>query len=199
MALRELDYQGSVLTRLDDYLAELSVQKRKADKILAANGEETDPDLMRTVPDFPLMTWEAMRAAGKLPESRYGIPYSSRQDGIERAVPNIVFKVPTGGGKTFLAVASLSKIFGRYLGRNKGFVLWIVPNEAIYAQTKRQLIDRQHRGRDQEGQRLFWPGSARVFESGRWPRSARYVGGENRLGRGRLFYDERQFRGRLLG
>jgi len=144
MALRNLDYQSRVLTRLDEYLAELSAQKQKADKILAANAEETDPDLIRPVPDFPLKTWDALKAAGKVPESRLGVPYSSRVDGVGRSVPNIVFKVPTGGGKTFLAVASLSKIFGRYLGRHKGFVLWIVPNEAIYAQTKRQLIDRQH-------------------------------------------------------
>jgi type III restriction enzyme len=144
MALRDLDYQSRVLTRLEDYLAELSVQKKKADKILAANAEETDPDLIRPVPDFPLKTWDTLKVAGNVPESRQAIPYSSRLDGIGRAIPNVVFKVPTGGGKTFLAVASLSKIFGRYLGRHKGFVLWIVPNEAIYAQTKRQLIDRQH-------------------------------------------------------
>src|SRR6266478_6245463 len=35
-------------------------------------------------------------------------------------------------------------VFGRYLGRNTGFVLWIVPNEAIYSQTLRHLSDRQH-------------------------------------------------------
>ena len=84
------------------------------------------------MPDFPLKAWDALRATGKLPENRSGIPYSPRHDGIGRPVPNIVFKVPTGGGKTFLALSSLSKIFGRYLGRNKGFVLCIVPNEAIY-------------------------------------------------------------------
>ncbi|MDP2784113.1 MAG: DEAD/DEAH box helicase family protein [Sulfurimicrobium sp.] len=144
MPLRDLDYQSHVLSRLDDYLSELSAHKRKADKIAAANAEETDPDLIRPVPDFPLKTWEAMQATGKLPASRSGIPYSSRDDGIGRAVPNIVFKVPTGGGKTYLAVVALSRIFGRYLGRHKGFVLWIVPNEAIYAQTRRQLADRQH-------------------------------------------------------
>lgn len=142
MALRDLDYQGRVLERLDDYLAELALQKKKADGIDRLAVEQ--PDLGLEVPDFALKTWEAMRTAGELPESRQGIPYSPRLDGIGRAVPNVVFKVPTGGGKTFLAVASLSKIFGRYLGRNKGFVLWIVPNEAIYSQTKRQLIDRQH-------------------------------------------------------
>ncbi len=144
MALRELDYQGRVLSCLDDYLTELAHQKAKADKIAAANAGETDPDLIRPVPDFPLKAWEAMRAAGKLPDTRQHIPYSSPMDGVKRPVPDIVFKVPTGGGKTFLAVASLSKILGRYLGHNKGFVLWIVPNEAIYAQTRRQLTDRQH-------------------------------------------------------
>lgn len=144
MALRELVYQNRVLTRLDGYLTELAVQKKKADKIAAANVGETDPDLVRPVPDFALQTWETMRAAGKLPESRQQIPYSSRADGCGRAVPNVIFKVPTGGGKTYLAVSALSKIFGRYLGQQKGFVLWVVPNEAIYAQTKRQLADRQH-------------------------------------------------------
>ena len=144
MAFRELEYQGRVLTRLDEYLTELSLQKKRADKIAAANVLEDDPELLRPVPDFPLKTWEAMRATRKLPESRLHIPYSSRLDGCDRAVPNIIFKVPTGGGKTYLAVSALAKIFGRYLGRQKGFVLWIVPNEAIYAQTKRQLADRQH-------------------------------------------------------
>jgi type III restriction enzyme len=102
------------------------------------------PELGLEVPDFPTKTWEAMRAAGKLPDGRAGIPYSPRLDGVGRAVPNVVFKVPTGGGKTFMATAGLSRLFGRYLGRNTGFVLWIVPNEAIYTQTWKQLADRQH-------------------------------------------------------
>ena len=144
MALRDLDYQDRVLARLDAYLSELAAYKQKADKVIAANALETDPDLMREVPDFPLKAWDALKAKGLLPESRLAVPYSSRQDGTGRPVPNIVFKVPTGGGKTYLGVSSLSKIFGKYLGKHTGFVLWIVPNEAIYTQTKRQLIDRQH-------------------------------------------------------
>ena len=85
-----------------------------------------------------------MRKTDKLPQSRAAIPYSNRADGVGRPVPNAVFKVPTGGGKTYLAVSALSRIFGRYLGCSTGFVLWIVPNEAIYTQTKKQLADRQH-------------------------------------------------------
>ena len=144
MSLRDLEYQARVLTRLDEYLTELAAQKAKADKMAAANARETDPDLMHEVPNFPAKTWRALKEAGKLPPSRTKVPYSPRADGIGRPVPNVVFKVPTGGGKTYLAVAALSRIFGRYLGSSTGFVLWIVPNEAIYAQTKRQLADRQH-------------------------------------------------------
>ncbi len=144
MSLRNLDYQNRVLNRLDEYLAELANQKKLADKITKANAAETDAELVRPVPDFALKTWNALKALGKLPDSRSGIPYSARLDGTGRTVPDIVFKVPTGGGKTYLAVSALSKIFGRYLGRQKGFVLWIVPNEAIFAQTQRHLMNRQH-------------------------------------------------------
>ena len=59
-------------------------------------------------------------------------------------VPNVTFKVPTAGGKTYLAVNAISRILGRYLGRNTGFVLWVVPNEAIYAQTLKNLKNRDH-------------------------------------------------------
>lgn len=144
MALRELNYQGRVLAALDAYLTSLSAQKKRADKIAAANKGEDDPDLIRPVPDFPKEAWAAMAAAHLLPPSRQGIPFSERLDGACRPVPNVVFKVPTGGGKTFLGVAALSKIFGTYLCQTRGFVLWIVPNEAIYTQTKRQLVNRQH-------------------------------------------------------
>jgi type III restriction enzyme len=144
MALRELEYQGRVLGALDAYLAALSAQKKRADKIAAANEGEDDPDLIRPVPDFPQQAWATMAAANRLPPSRQAIPFSERRDGAGRPVPNVVFKVPTGGGKTFLGVAALSKIFGTYLGQTRGFVLWIVPNEAIYTQTKRQLVNRQH-------------------------------------------------------
>jgi len=140
--LRDLDYQARVLKTFDEYLTALSAQKQSADKIAAIALQQ--PELGLEVPDFPAKTWDAMHTVGKLPASRKEIPYSPRHDGIGRPVPNVVLKVPTGGGKTFLAASALSRLFGRYLGKNTGFVLWIVPNEAIYTQTKKQLVDRQH-------------------------------------------------------
>lgn len=140
--LRHLDYQTRVLQIFADYLTELSSYKLQADRVSELASQ--NPELGLDVPDFPAKTWEAMRTAGKLPISRTNMPFSPRIDGIGRPVPNVVLKVPTGGGKTYLAVSALSRILGRYIGRNTGFVLWIVPNEAIYTQTKKQLINRQH-------------------------------------------------------
>jgi type III restriction enzyme len=142
MSLRELIYQNRVLTVFERYLTELSARKSQADRIATLARQQ--PDLGLEIPDFPAQTWAALGKAGLLPPSRAAIPYSPRRDGMDRPVPNTVFKVPTGGGKTWLAVSALSRIFARYLGKNTGFVLWIVPNEAIYSQTRRQLTDRQH-------------------------------------------------------
>jgi type III restriction enzyme len=142
MELKE--YQQTVLDTLDLYLDELRIHLAKTDKILRVNEKERDPDLILPVPDFPELTWERLKAQGRLPAFRAGIPYSGRKDGIGNDVPNVCLKIPTGGGKTLLAANAVSRILGRYLQRNYGFVLWIVPNEAIYSQTKKQLTNREH-------------------------------------------------------
>lgn len=139
---RQLDYQDRVLSTLDAYLDVLKAKKKEADEI--AELAALKPHLKLPIPDFAKEAWEAVKAAGKLPASRAAIPFSPRVDGCGRPVPNAVLKVPTGGGKTWLAVSAVSRVMGRYLDRNTGFVLWIVPNEAIYTQTLKHLKDRQH-------------------------------------------------------
>lgn len=139
---RQLEYQDRVLSTIDIYLDRLKEQKARADGI--ADLAAQSPELGIPVPDFARDAWEALKANGKLPANRSGTPFSPRKDGCDRPVPNAVLKVPTGGGKTWLAVSAVSRIMGRYLDRNTGFVLWIVPNEAIYTQTLKHLKDRQH-------------------------------------------------------
>jgi type III restriction enzyme len=139
---RRLDYQDRVTASLDSYLDLLKAKKVRADKVAALAAQ--NPDLGLSVPDFTREAWSELASEGKLPASRADIPFSPREDGCGQSVPNVVLKVPTGGGKTWLAVLGVSRIMGRYLDRNTGFVLWIVPNEAIYTQTLRRLKDRQH-------------------------------------------------------
>lgn len=142
MAFRELDYQTRALGALDAYLDALSAEKVKADAVLDVIAQH--PGIEIPIPDFPAKAWDAMKVAGQIPKSRAHLAYCPRITGHGQPVPNVTMKVPTGGGKTYLACSALSRIFGRYLATNTGFVLWIVPNEAIYAQTLKALNDRQH-------------------------------------------------------
>ena len=59
-------------------------------------------------------------------------------------VPNLCFKVPTGGGKTLLACASLSAIFAALPLQKIKAVVWLVPSEAILTQTLKALKDPRH-------------------------------------------------------
>ena len=139
---RQLQYQDRALAALDAYIERLKLRKQEADEVAALAA--TKPHLAVPIPDFTERTWETLRAHGSLPLSRATVPFSPRKDGSGRPVPNAVLKVPTGGGKTWLAVSGVSRIMARYLNRNTGFVLWIVPNEAIYSQTLKHFRDRQH-------------------------------------------------------
>ncbi|MBR1603504.1 MAG: DEAD/DEAH box helicase family protein [Synergistaceae bacterium] len=59
-------------------------------------------------------------------------------------VPRVCFKIPTGGGKTFIAAASL-KILCSYVKLNKNkLVVWLVPSDAILTQTLNNLKNPEH-------------------------------------------------------
>ncbi len=138
-------FQTRVLEQLGRYIDEL--KKRAA--LAQAQGEtlramEGMEDVAREAADFPKKAWEALKNRNDLPPAFAQLPYSSRFDGAARPVPNVCFKVPTGGGKTLLASASVAQVFSRYLGRSTGMVLWVVPNDAIYRQTLKALGDRDH-------------------------------------------------------
>lgn len=139
MAFRELEYQARALSALDDFLKRLGEERANADKVAAVIA--ANPGLEIPLPDFPAKAWERMATDKGVPGGRV---YSPRVSGDGQPVPNITLKVPTGGGKTYLACAALSRIFGRYAASNRGMVLWIVPNEAIYTQTLRALRNRDH-------------------------------------------------------
>ena len=65
------------------------------------------------------------------------------QNNIPR-VPQVCFKVPTGGGKTFMATASLKKIFDALPATQSKVVVWLVPSDTILTQTYNNLSDPNH-------------------------------------------------------
>lgn len=59
-------------------------------------------------------------------------------------VPNLCFKVPTGGGKTFIACNAVRPIFDALPATKTKAVVWLVPSDAILTQTVKALKDTSH-------------------------------------------------------
>ena len=123
MQLKE--YQKRALDGIRSYLELLADLKKKSERI-------TDPDLAF---DFAAKAWE--KAA--LPRR-----YLPRKNGLGQPLPTFCLKLPTGGGKTLLAVKTVDLVNTIYRKRQTGLVLWIVPTTQIYRQTIQHLKDRDH-------------------------------------------------------
>jgi type III restriction enzyme len=121
------DYQLKCIEQVRRYLEALSAKKIAYDKIRAI-----DPTMAG---DFAQAIWTDV--TGRM-------NYAPKKNGLGEPLPNFCLKVPTGGGKTFLACHTIDQINQHYLKRKSGFVLWIVPTTQIYRQTLLSLKDRAH-------------------------------------------------------
>lgn len=73
-------------------------------------------------------------------EDDYLKPY----DNSIKGVPRVTIKVPTAGGKTFIACNALKPIFDSFpFGKPKS-VIWFVPSDTILKQTYKNLNDPNH-------------------------------------------------------
>lgn len=71
-----------------------------------------------------------------------GMPYY--HNNLPGGVPDICFKVPTGGGKTFIAANAIKTIYDAMPTITSKAVVWLVPSEAILSQTYKALSDTSH-------------------------------------------------------
>ena len=136
MELKE--YQQNASDRLDvwlEMLHEEQIKSEKAVEVLSSIGQ-----LDSRVADFPRKTWCALRSRSELPDSasRRGATYAARTTGSGLQLPHVCLKIPTGGGKTLMGAVAIERILMRR-GQPTGLVLWIVPTNAIYSQTKAAL------------------------------------------------------------
>lgn len=122
------DYQQTALAEVKRYLTLLVEWREKNRKVIQAAGEEAAMDV-------PRKAWDALEN---------GRPYISRKNGLKKDVPNFCLKIPTGGGKTLLAVKAIDLINTIVRGRRTGLILWVVPTTQIYRQTLRALRDKEH-------------------------------------------------------
>lgn len=105
------DYQNGVLDKLDYYFKKLADTKEEAEDFVAfqkMKGKEA------RLTDYAKDTWEALVQERRIDllKDKSGhlvpAPYVTRFDGLERPIPNVCLKVPTGGGKPYLALRRLS-------------------------------------------------------------------------------------------
>ena len=137
------NYQQQTLEQLDrwlDALKEARLTGEKAGKALEESGIDTPEELK----NYPRAAWKSLKEQGVLPgipqDGNIAIPeYISRTATSGEPIPHICLKIPTGGGKTLLGVASLERI-----KQDTGFVLWLVPTRAIYEQTIAAFRTREH-------------------------------------------------------
>lgn len=141
------DYQNGVLDKLDYYLKKLADTKEEAEDFVVfqkMKGKEA------RLTDYAKDTWEALVQERRIDllKDKSGhlvpAPYVTRFDGLERPIPNVCLKVPTGGGKTLLGVAAVERLQTDLFTQQTGMVLWVVPSDAIYKQTWKQLANREH-------------------------------------------------------
>jgi type III restriction enzyme len=141
------DYQQGVLTKFDHFLSTL---RGKVEQTAAAEALLKSQGMVVSLPDPCQAAWEQLNHERLLPHLKDEdgneriAHHLTRHDGLNRSIPNVTFKVPTGGGKTLLATAAVERIQMDFFRRQTGFVLWVVPSDAIYKQTWKQLANREH-------------------------------------------------------
>jgi type III restriction enzyme len=141
------DYQQTVLDDLRRYLAALEAERAEAHEVAAflrGKGKQAE------IEDWCEKAWRKLGDAHRLPTvtgpdgPSFVPPWIGRRDGLGEPIPNVCLKVPTGGGKTLLATGAVELIQTEFFRRQTGFVLWVVPSDAIYRQTWAALANREH-------------------------------------------------------
>ncbi len=72
-----------------------------------------------------------------------GVPYAAIA-GFPPEMPYFCLRVPTGGGKTWLAAKTVALVNTHLLRSEYSVILWLVPSKAIREQTLRALKSREH-------------------------------------------------------
>lgn len=110
-------YQAKVLQDIDRYLGAV--------------------DQTRSLPEGWKQYWEEQGVtvgAGGMPSYHNDL----------QGVPEVTVKVPTGGGKTFIACSALKTIFAHLPQERPQAVVWLVPSDSILAQTEHSLMEAGH-------------------------------------------------------
>lgn len=84
--------------------------------------------------------WESKGISLQTLEDKYLKPY----DNSIKGVPRVTVKVPTAGGKTFIACNAMKPIFESFPPDKPKVAVWFVPSDTILKQTFKNLNNPSH-------------------------------------------------------
>ncbi len=135
-------YQLETLGKLDAFVALLAAERANLAATVAALANVPEPtrtELVSKLDDPAVSAWK------KAQEQDVAVspdPWRDLPDGHGAQVPHVCLNLPTGSGKTLIAGHAVGRILSGLDGAMTGFVLWVMPSDAIYKQTRAQLRDR---------------------------------------------------------
>jgi type III restriction enzyme len=142
--MRLKEYQLETLEKLDGYVSRLvDARARDIKRRAAAKAMDDDDrtDYLASLPDPAVAAWTNAQDDGVAISPD---PWRPLPDGHGSQVPHVCLELPTGSGKTLIAGHAVGRVLAELDGAMTGFVLWVVPSDAIYQQTRLQLRDRGH-------------------------------------------------------
>ena len=137
-------YQLETLDTLDKYVAALAAARVNlvgTTTALVGVPEPTRSELIAKLDDPAISAWNKARTEGVAVSPQ---DWRELADGHGAQVPHVCLQLPTGSGKTLIAGHAVGRVLSGLDHAMTGFVLWIVPSEAIYKQTRTALRDRGH-------------------------------------------------------
>ena len=120
-------YQVRVVSELKNFL-----HLAKENKVAIETASKLLPENLRHSLNYVQTTFEAI--AKPL--------HDNCRNGLNYYYPRLSIKVPTGGGKTVLAVEAIREYQTLFAQKRTGLVVWIVPKDIIYTQTVDRLRDK---------------------------------------------------------
>jgi type III restriction enzyme len=163
-SMRLKQYQLDTLETLDGYVAALAAaraQEAMQRAALSTLDAAVAAPMLALLPDPAPTAWASVQANGVAASSD---PWRDLSDGHGRQVPHVCLELPTGSGKTLIAGHAVGRVLSALDGATTGLVLWVVPSDAIYQQTRAQLRDRGHAVR--QALEVACGGRLRLLEKG---------------------------------
>lgn len=120
------DYQTEVVRKLVNFFNEAEKQKNAIEKL--------DETLRNSISYVDVLY------------NNFGLSHfgDRPKNGLNKYYPRVCLKIPTGGGKTLLAIEAIREYQNIFAKKRTGLVVWITHRETIYRQTIEKLRDKNH-------------------------------------------------------